>query len=358
MKRHIRKLKPKVKAALPRLSFKKDAEEISTEGIPRITNETIAAHREEVLSGARKYIYPLQHSKHRIVVISTTLLISAVIIFFAYCWVALYKLQSTSTFVYGITEVIPFPVAKIGSHYIPYESYLFELRRYVHYYETQQRVDFHSSAGQQQLVQLKRRAMNQVLTNAYVSEIAKRHNVTVSDRELNTEIALVRSQNRLGGGDQVFRTVLQEFWGWSEADFKRELRQQLLEQKLIDTLDTGTHQRAEQALQQLQGGADFAVLAKQVSDDQATKENGGAFGVPISRSSRDIAPQISEALFSLEPGQHSAIINTGYSLEIVKLLEKTGDKVRGAHIVFNFKDPSAFINPERIKLKPHQYISV
>src|SRR5665811_1430574 len=36
-------------------------------GVPRITNETVAEHREAVLSGARKYIYPLQHSKRRIV---------------------------------------------------------------------------------------------------------------------------------------------------------------------------------------------------------------------------------------------------------------------------------------------------
>jgi len=35
--------------------------------LPRITNETIAEHREEVLSSARKYIYPLQHSLQRIV---------------------------------------------------------------------------------------------------------------------------------------------------------------------------------------------------------------------------------------------------------------------------------------------------
>src|SRR5947207_5990262 len=43
------------------------------ENVPQITNETIAEHREDVLSGARKYIYPLAHSNHRIVVITSVL---------------------------------------------------------------------------------------------------------------------------------------------------------------------------------------------------------------------------------------------------------------------------------------------
>ncbi len=62
--------------------------------LPRITNETVATHREEVLSGARKYIYPLQHSKHKVVIVTTSLFIAAVVGFTSYCVVALYKLQS------------------------------------------------------------------------------------------------------------------------------------------------------------------------------------------------------------------------------------------------------------------------
>src|ERR1700684_304923 len=60
------------------------------ENIPRITNETVAEHREDVLRGARKYKYPLAHSKHRIVIISTGLIIVAVVSFFIYSALALY----------------------------------------------------------------------------------------------------------------------------------------------------------------------------------------------------------------------------------------------------------------------------
>src|SRR6266404_4110934 len=57
----------------------------SLEDVPKITNETIAEHREEVLKGARKYIYPLQQSKHRIVTVSLSIIAVASVAFLIYC---------------------------------------------------------------------------------------------------------------------------------------------------------------------------------------------------------------------------------------------------------------------------------
>src|ERR1700761_5086174 len=58
--------------------------------VPRITNETVGEHREEVLSSARKYIYPLQHSKHRVVRVSIGLFLAVLVIFFVVSGLALY----------------------------------------------------------------------------------------------------------------------------------------------------------------------------------------------------------------------------------------------------------------------------
>ena len=324
--------------------------------IPRITNETVAEHREEVLSSARKYIYPLQHSAHRVVVISVSLFAAVVVLFFSYCMLALYKFQSTSTFVYGVTQVIPFPVARTGSHFVSYESYLFELRHYIHYYQTQQKVDFNSLSGKQQLADFRKRALDSVVNDAYVAQLAKQHNISVSTPELNNEIALVRSQNRLGSNDQVFADVLKEFWGWSVDDFKRELKQQLLAQKVIDTLDTATHARAQNVLNQLNKGADFATMAKQYSDDTSTRDFGGDYGFPIDKSNRDISPEVINALFQLKPGQYSNIISTSVGLEIVKMQSLDGDKARASHILFAHQNVGTYTASLRSKEKPHTYI--
>jgi hypothetical protein len=339
---------------------KKDSEESlqqAIQGIPRITNETVAEHREEVLSSARKYIYPLQHSAHRVVIISVSLLTVVIVAFFAYCLLALYRFHDSSTFLYRVTQVIPFPVAKAGPRYVAYENYLFELRHYVHYYQTQQRVDFNSESGRQQLAEFRKRAMDIVVNDAYVKQVADQHDISVSDREVDDAIRLVRNQNRLGSNNQVFEDVLKEFWGWSLSDFKRELRQQMLAQKVVSTLDTATQARAKEAIGRLRAGEDFAAVAKQYSDDAATRDAGGDYGFAIGQSDRDLPPQVIDALFRLKAGETSDVINTGTSLEIVRVKDISGDKVHASHIVFAFKPITTYIDPLRDKSKPRYFIS-
>lgn len=325
----------------------------------RITNDTVAARREEVLGSARKYIYPLQASKHRIVKLSVGILIATTIAFFGFCLLELYKFQATSSFIYGVTQVVPLPVAMIDHRYlVSYNDYLFELRHYMHYYQTQLHVDFATAAGKQQLAVFKERSLDQALQNAYVQRLAANNHISVSEHDIDTAVALVREQNRLGANDQVFQSVLSEFWGWSVADFRRELRQELLAQKVADQLDTATHGRANQALAQLNHGADFAAIAKKVSDDKATRPNGGDYGTLIDRSNSDLAPQVVDELFKLKLGQYSGIINTGYSLEIVKVTAVQGSKVRASHILFNFQPITVYVTPLEAKLKPLKLIHV
>ncbi len=326
--------------------------------VPRITNETVGEHREEVLSSARKYIYPLKHSKRHVVRTSITLLAFVLVVFLAFCGLDLYKLQGTSGFIYDVTRVVPFPVGKVGTHWVSYESYLFELRRDMHYYATQQQSNFSTKSGQAQLSRLKQQALDQVIQDEYVKQLAAQHHVTISSQEVNNQVALVRNENRLGSSSQVFREVLSEFWGWSEADFKRELKQQLLAQAVVSKLDTSTYARAQAALKQLQGGTDFATLAKQVSDDRSTKANGGQYPAALQLNDSSVPPAITATLFKLKPGQISGIVNSGYSLDIVKLLDHSGDSVHGAHIQFNFQSINTYIQPLRSKQPPHYYIKV
>lgn len=330
--------------------------EAAAENAPRITNETVAVHREEVLSSARKYILPLQHSKHQIVMVTSTLFIVTVVAFFTYCTLALYKFRTNSTFLYRVTQVIPFPVARVGGNFVAYENYLFELRRYTHYYENQQKTNFDDPKNKGQLENFKQIALDKVVNDAYVKELASKHNIAVSDKEVNAQIDVVRNQNRLGGSDKVFADVLKDYWGWSIDDFRRSLRQQMLAQKVVATLDTDTNKRAQDALAQLQGGVDFAAVAKQYSNDADTKDKGGEFGYPIDRTTRNVNPQTTDELFRLQPGQISGIITTGTGLEIVKNIEVNGDKIRAAHIMFNFKDINTYIDELKQQKKPQTYI--
>ncbi|MCA9330259.1 SurA N-terminal domain-containing protein [Candidatus Saccharibacteria bacterium] len=322
----------------------------------RITNETVAEHREEVLSSARKYIYPLQQSKHKIVIVTTAIFITVIVAFFSYTTLALYKIKSNSSFLYGVTRVVPFPIARTGSNFVAYENYLFELRHYIHYYERQQKVDFRSESGQQQLDQFKKRALDKVVNDAYIKQLAREKGITVSDAEVDAEIHIVRIQNRLGENDKVFEDVLKEYWGWSVDDFKRSLRQQKLAQKLLPILDPEAVAKIEDAQKELKNGVEFSDVAKKYSDDVSSKDNGGEYGFAVDKSNRDIAVQTTEALFKLNPGEVSDIVNTGYTLEIVKNIETQGDKIRAAHISCSFKEIGIYLNDYKDKHKAKLYI--
>ena len=99
-------------------------------------------------------------------------------------------------------------------------------------------------------------------------------------------------------------------------------------------------------------------LAAQVSDDTTTKGNGGQYGYAISSSDQSLPPQVIAELFKLQPGQISGVINTGYTLEIVKVISAANGKVQAAHIAFNFQSISTYVTPLERQQKPHYFVPV
>lgn len=352
-------MKQKLKETIDKKIRRRDEpERLGDEPVPRITNKTVSDDREEVLSGARKLIYPLQHPKRYIVMFSTILFVLAIVGFFTYSTLALYRYQTTSNFMYRVTQVLPFPVARSGSMFIAYENYLFELRHYIHYYENQQGIDFDTDVGAQQLDEFRRRALEKVINDAYIRKIAEEEGINVSFQEIEEQIALVRRQDRLGNSNEMLEGVLRDFFDWSIDDFRRNLEQQLLAQKVVAAFDDETRERADEAFTALQDGADFAEVASEYSQDPATVEQGGEFGFDITRTSRDIAPKTVDVLFSLEEGEISEVINIGYASQIVRLLERDGDNVRAAHILLPFEDIDTYVNEAKESEPARAYITL
>ena len=355
----------KVRTIVPQVAqrFRKPTLQQQTEAalsnVPRITNETVAEHREEVLKGARKYKYPLEHSKHRIVIVSSVLLVAALIGFFVYTGLSLYRYQSTSLFMYRVSQVLPLPVAKAGGRWVSYESYLFELRRVMHYYETQQQVDFTTDTGKRQLETYRPRALDQVIAFAYVKDLAAQNNIRVTEQEVNDAIAVLRTQNQLAAGDDELEAVMQKFFGWSLGDLRRQLRDELLAQKVAAKLDTAAFSKAQNVVLQLKNGADFAALVAQASDDANTKANGGQYNdAAITMKSQEVPPQVVRELGKLQPGAVSGIITTPTSFEVVKLLSKENGAYKAAHIQITFSPIESFVQPLQKKNPPKKFIKV
>ncbi len=88
--------------------------------------------------------------------------------------------------------------------------------------------------------------------------------------------------------------------------------------------------KAKEVLQQLQDGADFGDLAKQVSTDPSTKDKGGDLGW-LPRGIMNDA--FENAAFALQPGQRSGVVQSPNGYHVVEVLER---------------DPNRPVNPDQL----------
>jgi len=115
------------------------------------------------------------------------------------------------------------------------------------------------------------------------------------------------------------------------------------QQKEMDDFNKAAEAKAEEILGKVISGGDFAALARQYSEDEATKEKGGELGWITEKDN----PEIMTFTKSLKPGQVTKDLekgNQGY--EIIKLLDKrvrkdpfgNGDEkeIKAAHILICF----------------------
>ena len=72
-----------------------------------ITNETVAEYREQILASGRKFKYPVQYTKRRLITNALIIGALALVIFCGVTYWALYSVKTTSTFFYRLTQVIP-----------------------------------------------------------------------------------------------------------------------------------------------------------------------------------------------------------------------------------------------------------
>lgn len=94
--------------------------------------------------------------------------------------------------------------------------------------------------------------------------------------------------------------------------------------------------KAEGLLKQLQGGADFAKLAKENSEDPGSKDQGGDVGWMVRGQ---MVPEFEKAGFALPVGQLSGLVKTTYGYHILKVEaheqahQQTLDEVKGQLVV-------------------------
>ncbi len=81
-----------------------------------------------------------------------------------------------------------------------------------------------------------------------------------------------------------------------------------------------TEEEAKEIIKQLEGGADFAAIAKEKSTDPSAKQNGGDLGY---FTAGDMVPEFSQAVFALEKGESTkAPVKSQFGWHVIRVIDK------------------------------------
>ena len=139
----------------------------------RITNETVAEHREQILAGGRKFKYPVQYVRHKLVINAVLITLGTILLLGLIGWWQLYPMQNTSAFMYRVTRVLPLPVANVNGEAVLYSDYLVQYRLSEYYLSKYGEVKLDSQDGKRQLDYFKRQSMDKAIAVAYARQVAR-----------------------------------------------------------------------------------------------------------------------------------------------------------------------------------------
>lgn len=118
--------------------------------------------------------------------------------------------------------------------------------------------------------------------------------------------------------------------------------------KSSDRVKIKARQFAEQLLDSIKKGADFATLAKAVSDDPGSAARGGELGWA---KRGKFYPEFEAAAFALKDNEISPVIETPVGYHIIQLQERRGESVRSRHILIKPK------SDDQTELESIQFLS-
>lgn len=318
--------------------------------------EKIKARREEVLKSGRKFKYPLQYSKHKLVII--TIIVAAVTLVGSIVagWFLLYKAQTTSDVMYRLTKVIPLPVANIDGENVRYSDYLMTYKSSIRPIEQQTGTSFNEGEdSESRRNYYKRSALSEAEEYAYANKLARENNITVSEEEIN---ASFNEHRKVGGtelSNESFLRIVKDNFGLSEDEYRYMLKLSLLKKNVSVAIDATAKSTVSEIQKYLsENDNDFKKARDEFTSRAEYEETAGLVGSGNVDGGRAL-----KAL-TLEKGQISEpfVSLNGDGYYIIKCTDKSKNEVSYVSLFVPFSEFSKRIATLKESGKITEYIEI
>ena len=317
--------------------------------------EKVDERRDEVLSKGRKFKYPLQWTRHRIVI--NTVLITVVVIAMVVIgiWLALYRLNMTDELLFRITRIVPVPVATVDSENVLFSDYLMLYRSSMTSIERQSGSQFDEESLNQLRTEYKKSAISEAEKYSYAAKLAREAGITVSDEEVKNEFQRHLNLGGIERSEESFIKIVSDNFGLSKNEYERMLYLSLLKSKVEIDIDHTANQIADQVEKLLsENGNDFKAVAEKLGDKISYQETGGLV------DSKNIDGGRASEAMKLQPGESSGkfISMSGDGYYFVKLINKTDSQVNFVSIRVPFTEFAKRFDALKQDNKIVEYITI
>ena len=319
--------------------------------------ERVEERREEVLARGRKFKYPLQSTKHRLILITIIIVILALAAAVGLGWFALYKAGYTNDILYRLTSVIPVPVASIDGESVRYSDYLMIYQSTIKPIEQQQGQFGNDANSDSMRAYYKRAALTEAEDYTYALKLARELNITVSDEMIDEAIAEHRRVGGIERSEEGFNQILHDSFGLSLQEYRRMVYLSLVKVEVSKAIDDS----AKQTLADIQArlAVDNYDLIKVATDLQDSdkiiyEETGGLVDrLNVDGGRANVAA-------GLEVGDVSQpfVSTNGDGYYIIKLIAKADNEVSYASIKVPFAEFSARVSKIRADGKVSEHIGL
>lgn len=213
--------------------------------------------------------------------------------------------------------------------------------------------------------------LDNLITQELIAQEAKAASVTVTDADVDSEIALIKKSF---GSDEEFTATLAQY-NMTLESLKKDTKINLTIRKILEPktdvtdeemkqfYDTNkeslgtpaqiqashilvaTKEEADAILAELKKGGDFAAIAKEKSIDPGSKDKGGDLGF---FAKGKMVPEFEEAAFALKINEISGVVQSEHGFHIIK---KTAEK---AAVVPTFEEKKEEIKKQLIATEANE----